>query len=222
MLHQIFSGPLEASRKRPVDGVSIVRRLGLWLTRFSCILVTDRKKALISMPVFETKNEMRVHIRSVRTCRNFRVNSLCTHALSAVAKRSLNQLDMPLSLNLNSQQKTVTCHFWTRRPGSTTTDPSLIGCTQRALASKSPCTMTHTTRMQRKSWSWRMSWSGLKPTAVWTKERFRAGQTANKNMAQTTYWNNGTNQSVKSNPRVRIEAGWYLADCIINTKNFWK
>ena len=41
---KLFSGPLEASRKRPVDGASTVRRLSLRLTRFSCILVIDRKK----------------------------------------------------------------------------------------------------------------------------------------------------------------------------------
>ena len=28
------------------------------------------------------------------------------------------------------------------------------------------------------------------------------------------YWKNGANQSVKSNPRLRIEAGWYVADRI--------
>ena len=32
-----------------------------------------------------------------------------------------------------------------------------------------------------------------------------------QNTAQHTYWKNGTNQSVQSNPRLRIEAGWYVA-----------
>ena len=35
-----------------------------------------------------------------------------------------------------------------------------------------------------------------------------------QNTAQNTHWKNGTNQSVKSNPRLRIEAGWYVADRI--------
>ena len=35
-----------------------------------------------------------------------------------------------------------------------------------------------------------------------------------QNTAQNTYWKNGANQSVKSNPRLRIEAGWYVADRI--------
>ena len=35
-----------------------------------------------------------------------------------------------------------------------------------------------------------------------------------QNTAQNTYWKNGPNQSVKSNPRLRIEAGWYIADRI--------
>ena len=34
------------------------------------------------------------------------------------------------------------------------------------------------------------------------------------NTAQNTYWRNGANQSVKSNPGLRIEAGWYEADRI--------
>ena len=34
------------------------------------------------------------------------------------------------------------------------------------------------------------------------------------NTAQNTYWKNGANQSIKSNPRLRIEAGWYVADRI--------
>ena len=38
---KLFSRPLDASRKRPVNGASIVRRLSLWLTRFTCILIMD-------------------------------------------------------------------------------------------------------------------------------------------------------------------------------------
>ena len=60
---KLFSGPLEASRKRPVDGASTERWPSLWLTRFSCILVMGRKKALISLTIFESKNEMPVHTR---------------------------------------------------------------------------------------------------------------------------------------------------------------
>ena len=49
----------------------------LWLTRFSCILVMGRKKkALISLTIFETKNEVRVHTRFVRTCNIFRVSGV--------------------------------------------------------------------------------------------------------------------------------------------------
>ena len=52
---------------------------------------------------------------------------------------------------------------------------------------------------------------GMEPMA----ERFRAWQiTKKKNAAQNTYWKNGANPSVKSNPRLRIEAGWYVADRI--------
>ena len=43
---KFFLGPLEAPRTRPEHGASIVRRLSLWLTRFSCILVVDRKNKL--------------------------------------------------------------------------------------------------------------------------------------------------------------------------------
>ena len=46
-------------------------------------------------------------------------------------------------------------------------------------------------------------------TDMWhnmTIERFRAGQITN--------WKNGANQFVKSNPRLRTEAGWYVADHI--------
>ena len=31
-----------------------------------------------------------------------------------------------------------------------------------------------------------------------------------QNMAQNMYWKNGVNQSVRSNPRLRIEASWYV------------
>ena len=47
--------PLEASRARPVDGASIVRRLSLWLTRFSCVLVIDRKKLWFPWPFWKRK-----------------------------------------------------------------------------------------------------------------------------------------------------------------------
>ena len=36
----------------------------------------DRKKGLISLTIFETKNEMRVHIRLARTCNIFRVSGV--------------------------------------------------------------------------------------------------------------------------------------------------
>ena len=52
---KLFSGPLEASRKRPVDGVSTVRRLSLRLTRFSCVLVMDRKKLWFPWPFSKRK-----------------------------------------------------------------------------------------------------------------------------------------------------------------------
>ena len=39
----------------------------------------DRKKALISQTVFETKNEMRVHIRFVSTCNIFGVREVIVH-----------------------------------------------------------------------------------------------------------------------------------------------
>ena len=52
---KLFSGPLEASQKRPVDGASTVRRLSLRLTRFSCILVMDRKKLWFPWPFSKRK-----------------------------------------------------------------------------------------------------------------------------------------------------------------------
>ena len=55
-----------------VNGASIVRRLTKWLTRFSCISVMDRERALIFLTVFETKMKC-VHIRFARTCNIFRV-----------------------------------------------------------------------------------------------------------------------------------------------------
>ena len=67
---------MEASRKRPVDGPSTERWPSLWLTRFSCTLVMGRKNALISLTVFETKNEMLVHTRFGRTCNIFRVTGV--------------------------------------------------------------------------------------------------------------------------------------------------
>ena len=73
---KLLSGPLEASRAHPVDGASTVHRLSLWLTRFSWILVMSRKNALISLTVFETKNERRVHTRFVRTWNIFRVSGV--------------------------------------------------------------------------------------------------------------------------------------------------
>ena len=72
MLNQTFLRAVEG----PVDGASTVRRLSLWLTRFSCILVMGRKNALISLTVLETKNEMRVHTRLARTCNIFRVGGV--------------------------------------------------------------------------------------------------------------------------------------------------
>ena len=45
-------------------------------------------------------------------------------------------------------------------------------------------------------------------------QRFRTGQITNKIKLINTYCKNGANQSVKSNPRLRIEAGWYVADRI--------
>ena len=56
-----------------------VRRRRLLLTRFSCILGMDRKKALVSLTGFETKMKMRVHIGFACTCkilRNYRANAL--------------------------------------------------------------------------------------------------------------------------------------------------
>ena len=92
---KLFLRPLEASRPCPVHGASIVRRLRLWLTRFSYILVMDRKKALISLTVFKQKNEMRVHIQFASTCNNFQSpRSYRAHALSSVAKSSLTHFDM--------------------------------------------------------------------------------------------------------------------------------
>ena len=73
---KLFSGPLEATRKRPVDGASTERWPSLWWTRFSCILIMGRKKALISLTVFETKNEMCVHTWFARTCNIFRVTGV--------------------------------------------------------------------------------------------------------------------------------------------------
>ena len=66
-----------------VDSVSAV--LWLWID----------KKALISPTFLETKNEMRVHIQFAHTCNIFRVRGgYRAHALSAVAKSLLTQLDM--------------------------------------------------------------------------------------------------------------------------------
>ena len=73
---KLFSGPLEAPRKRPIDGASTVRRLSLRWTRVSCILVIDRKKLWFPLPFFETKNEMRMHTRFARTCNIFRVSGV--------------------------------------------------------------------------------------------------------------------------------------------------
>ena len=47
-----------------------------------------------------------------------------------------------------------------------------------------------------------------------TLERFRAGQITNKIWLRIRTEKNGANQSVKSNLRLRIEAGWYVADRI--------
>ena len=52
---KLFSGPLEASRKRPVNGASTDCRLSLRLTRFSCILVIDRKKLWFPWPFSKRK-----------------------------------------------------------------------------------------------------------------------------------------------------------------------
>ena len=62
-----------------VDGASIVRRRSLWLTSFSCILGMERKRAHISLTVFEMKNEMRVHIWFARTCNILRVRGVIMH-----------------------------------------------------------------------------------------------------------------------------------------------
>ena len=47
-----------------------------------------------------------------------------------------------------------------------------------------------------------------------TSERFRRWADFQQNMAQNTYWKNVANQSVKVQPRLRIKAGWYVADRI--------
>ena len=96
MLNQTFLGRCRLADT--VHGASIVRRLSLWLTRFSCILVMDRKKALISRTVFETKNEMRVHIRLEAPATFQSPRSYRAHALSSVAKSSLSQLNMWASI----------------------------------------------------------------------------------------------------------------------------
>ena len=70
---KLFSDPLEAFRNRHVDSASIACRLSLWLNCFSCVVVMGRTKALISLTVVETKNEMQVQIRLSRTCNIFRV-----------------------------------------------------------------------------------------------------------------------------------------------------
>ena len=66
-------------RNRHVDGESMGSQGSLWLTHFSRILGTNRKKDIISLTVFETKNEMRVHIRFVRTCNICRVRRVIVH-----------------------------------------------------------------------------------------------------------------------------------------------
>ena len=79
MLNQTFLRAVGGLAGTPCRyGASTVRRLSLWpwLTRFSCILVMGRKNALISLTVFETKNEMRVHTRFARTCNTFRVSGV--------------------------------------------------------------------------------------------------------------------------------------------------
>ena len=93
---KLFSGPLEASRKRPVDGASTERWPSWWSTRFSCILVLGRRKALISLTVFETKNEMRVHTQFVRTRTIFRVAGVIVRMPYLPSwKVRWEQLDMP-------------------------------------------------------------------------------------------------------------------------------
>ena len=69
--------PWRPSGTASVDGASIVRRRSVWLTCFSCIWGhAYYKKALISLTIFETKNEMRMHIRFARTCNIFRVRGV--------------------------------------------------------------------------------------------------------------------------------------------------
>ena len=59
MLNHIFIRTAGCLGNRHVDGVSIVRRLSVWLTRFSFIFAMDKKKGPISLTVFEMKNELR-------------------------------------------------------------------------------------------------------------------------------------------------------------------
>ena len=90
-----FSGLLETSRKRPIDGASTVRRLSLWLTRFSCILVMGRKKSSDFPDRFWNEkwsaraHSVRAHLRHFQSQRSYRA-----HALASVAKSSLSQLDL--------------------------------------------------------------------------------------------------------------------------------
>ena len=88
-----YSGPLEAMRNRHVDSASIVRRLSVCLTCFSCSSGMDRKKALIFL---FSKRKMKclctfgcAHLQHFQSPRSYRA-----HALSSVAKSSLPQLDM--------------------------------------------------------------------------------------------------------------------------------
>ena len=70
--------------------------------QFQLYLGMDQTKALISLTVFETKNEMHMHIgsgsRVPATFREFALPSRSHHAhsLSSVAKSPLTQLDMLL------------------------------------------------------------------------------------------------------------------------------
>ena len=98
---KLFSRPLLASRKRPVDGASIVRRLSLWLTRFSCIFSMDKKKLWFPW-LFQTEKwnvrpqSVRVHLQHFQSPRSYRMR-----ALSSVAKSLLIQWVANAEANCN-------------------------------------------------------------------------------------------------------------------------
>ena len=94
----------------PVNGASIVHKLSLWLTRFSCILVMDRKEALISLTVFETKNGNAFAHSVCAHLQHFQSPRSHAHALSSFSKSSVTQLDMTKTFFFSIELQHGTVH----------------------------------------------------------------------------------------------------------------